>query len=332
MMYFARFGGHDAVKLVVRREPVDERNDDVAIEKQALPFHGIGDIGQLIIRNAQMPRENLAVARRLIEHVDEVAVFKDVLDLAAGQQVLDVLRDSGGNAAPLAESLPHLHGIGCRLRLLEQKVELIDVIARRFCLRTVGRDAAPHLILHDEHAELLKLRAQLLDVIADQTVLHIDIGAMVEHIERAGHVDFQHRRNPVRFLFVLRKQHPMQIAERRHVLRARIVDIRLIDQRNRSVDYCAVDALDTVLAAHNQLAQRQNKVAFQAYRRVRLKRLKADIQRIDVIRAVGRYADDLPLEALHKRVILAFRIADHDVILRCKEAVYDLALCGKRFA
>ena len=68
MMYFARFGGHDAVKLIVRREPVDERNDDVAIEKQALPFHGIGDIGQLIIRNAQMPRENLAVARRLIEH------------------------------------------------------------------------------------------------------------------------------------------------------------------------------------------------------------------------------------------------------------------------
>ena len=38
MMYFARFGGHDAVKLVVRREPVDERNDDVTIEKQALPF------------------------------------------------------------------------------------------------------------------------------------------------------------------------------------------------------------------------------------------------------------------------------------------------------
>ena len=155
---------------------------------------------------------------------------------------------------------------------------------------------------------------------------------MVEHIERTGHIDFQHRRNPVCFLFVLRKQHPMQIAKRRHILRARIVDIRLIDQRNRAVDHCSVDALDAVLAAHDQLAQRQHKVALQAYRSVRLKRFKADIQRIDVIRAIGRYADDLSLEALHKRVILAFRIADHDVILRCKEAVYDLALCGKRFA
>ena len=52
--------------------------------------------------------ENLPVASGLIEHIDEIAVLKDVLNLAAGQQVFDVLRDPGGDAAPFAIALPDL--------------------------------------------------------------------------------------------------------------------------------------------------------------------------------------------------------------------------------
>jgi hypothetical protein len=37
------------------------------------------DVGQLVRRYAKLLRENLPVARRLIEHIDEVGIFKLVL-------------------------------------------------------------------------------------------------------------------------------------------------------------------------------------------------------------------------------------------------------------
>ena len=56
--------------------------------------------------------ENLPVAAGLIEHEDEIAVLKDVLHLAGGEKVLDILGDAGRNAAPLAEALPDFHRVG----------------------------------------------------------------------------------------------------------------------------------------------------------------------------------------------------------------------------
>lgn len=53
-----------------------------------------------------------------IENIDEIAVLKDVLNLAAGQQVFDVLRDPGGDAAPFAVALPNLDTVRGRLFFL----------------------------------------------------------------------------------------------------------------------------------------------------------------------------------------------------------------------
>ena len=78
-------------------------------------------MGKLVFGNAQLLGEDFAVAGGLIEHVDEVAVFKDVLDFIARQQVFDVLRDPGRDAAPLAESLPDFHGVSRRLFFLEKQ-------------------------------------------------------------------------------------------------------------------------------------------------------------------------------------------------------------------
>ena len=61
--------------------------------------------------------KNLPVATGLIEHINVVAVFKDVLDLAGRKQVFDVLRDTGRNAAPLSKTLPYLNTVRCRLLL-----------------------------------------------------------------------------------------------------------------------------------------------------------------------------------------------------------------------
>ena len=79
-------------------------------------------------RNVELLCENLPVASGLIEHIDEIAVLKDVLNLAAGQQVFDVLRDPGGNAAPFAIALPNLDTVRSRLFLLQKKMELVKIV------------------------------------------------------------------------------------------------------------------------------------------------------------------------------------------------------------
>ena len=97
------FGGHDLVEPGVLREPVYKGNDGIPVEQQAFPLAGMGHIGQLAGRDAQMLGKDLTVSRRLVEHVDEIGVFKDVFNLPGGQQILHVLGDARGDAAPLAE-------------------------------------------------------------------------------------------------------------------------------------------------------------------------------------------------------------------------------------
>ena len=43
---------HDAIQPGILREPILERQDDIAIEQQALAFAALGDVGQLMRRNA----------------------------------------------------------------------------------------------------------------------------------------------------------------------------------------------------------------------------------------------------------------------------------------
>ncbi len=55
----------------------------------------VGHVGKLVRADVELFRQDGAVARRLVEHDDEVAVLKDVLHLAAGEQVLHILGDAG---------------------------------------------------------------------------------------------------------------------------------------------------------------------------------------------------------------------------------------------
>ena len=51
------------------------------------------------------------------------------------------------------------------------------------------RFTPPDLILHHQHTDLFQLLAQLLDVIADQPVIVIYVGAVVKQVQRTGHID-----------------------------------------------------------------------------------------------------------------------------------------------
>ena len=82
-------------------------------------------------------------------------------------------------------------------------MHLIHIIPGGLAAAAVCRDTPPHLILHDEHTEFLHLFAQLLDVVADDAVVDVHIGAVVEQVQTALDVDLQSRGNMVGFFLVL---------------------------------------------------------------------------------------------------------------------------------
>lgn len=67
---------------------IHERKDDIPVEQQAFALTGMGHIRELVRGNVQLLRQDLAVTGSLIQHIHEIRVLKDVLHLAAGQQVV----------------------------------------------------------------------------------------------------------------------------------------------------------------------------------------------------------------------------------------------------
>ena len=114
-------------------------------------------------------------------------------------------------------------------------MELVHIVAGGLTQPPVDGDAVPHLILDNQHTELLQLLAQLLDVVADNAVVDIHIGAVVEHIEGAGDVDLQRRGDELRLLFLLRPQGIIEIAQDGHILRPGVGEILLIDLPHTAV-------------------------------------------------------------------------------------------------
>ena len=311
---------------------VHKGQDGGAVEQQPLALAGVGHIGQLVRGNTQLPGQNLPVTARLIEHIHEVGVFKDVLHLAGRKQVLHVLGDARGNAAPLSEPLPNLHRVGGSLFLFQEQVHLVDVVAGRLAGGPVDGDAVPHLVLDHQHPDLFQLLAQLLDVVADNAVVDVHVAAVVEHVEGAGDVDFQRRCDVLRLFLILRPQQVVQILQNGHILRARIVEVVLIHQPHTAVNDGFLHRLQSVLAAHNQFTQRQDKVGFQRQRAFIVRIVQVQVHRVDVVGGGGRNLDDLPVQALHQRRVLGLRVADDDIIRSQQEAVGDLALGAERFA
>ena len=57
-----------------------------------------------------------------------------------------------------------------------------------------------------------------------------------DSVEGAGDVDFQRRGDVLRFFFVLRPQQVVQGLQNRHILRARVIEVVLIDQPHTAVN------------------------------------------------------------------------------------------------
>ena len=272
----------------------------------------------------------MPVAGCLVEHINKIAVLEDILDFPAGQQVLDVLCNSCRHTAPFSEPLPNLDAICCGLFLFQQEVELVYIVPGVLFAVAVDGDTVPDLILDDEHTKLFQLLAQLFDVETDNSVIQFHIRLMVEHTQRTIDVDFQCRGDTLRLPLFLLPQTVVQITERRHILRLRIVQILLIDQRQAAVNDRLLFRLHAIPCAHDQFTQGKNKVRFHAQRVIIVGIVEVNVHRVDVVLTGGRDMDNLTAQRFHQRIILSFGVCD-DNIVRCgKEYVRDLTLCTER--
>ena len=84
-----------------------------------------------------------------------------------------------------------------------------------------------------------------------------------------------------------------------------------------------------VLAAHNQFAQGEHKIAFQGKGAFVARVVQVQIQGIDVVFRGGRNVDYLPVKPLHQGGVFRFGITDDDVIVCQQEAVGNLPLGRK---
>lgn len=110
--------------------------------------------------------EDFSVSAGLVQKVHKIAVFKDILDLRGGKQVLNVLRNPRGDTAPFTKAFPNLHAPGTNLAA-QQKVELVHEVPGGFSLIPVLGNTVPHLVLDHQHTQAFELLPQLLDIEAD---------------------------------------------------------------------------------------------------------------------------------------------------------------------
>ena len=139
---------------------------------------------------------------------------------------------------------------------------------------------------------------------------------MVEQIQGTFDIDLQRGRYMVGFLLFLFQKGVVEILQKRHVLRLRVIEIALIDLMDTAVNDRLFHRLQAFLAADNQLAQGKDKVRLQGDRIILLRIVRVDIHGVDILRAGRADLDDLAVKPVHQRGILCFRIGNDHVVIR----------------
>ena len=206
-------------------------------------------------------------------------------------------------------------------------MHLIHIIPGGLTAAAVCCDTPPDLILHNEHTELLHLLAQFLDIIADDAVVDVYIGTVVEQVQGAFHIDFQSRSNMVGFLLVLLEQGVVQVLKNGHILRVGICKIFAVNQMHTAVNDRFLHRQQPFLAAYHQFTQRKNKVGFQGQWVIFLRVVGVNIHGVDKLGTVGADFDDLTFQPVHQRRVFAFGVVDDNIIV-CDQKFVNLALTG----
>ena len=106
---------------------------------------------------------------------------------------------------------------------------------------------------------------------------------MIEYIEGAGYIDFKGRSDILSFLFFLFPEQVIQILQNGHILRARVIEIGLIDQAHTAVDDGFLHRLQALLTTHNQLTQAEDKIRLEGQRAFIIRVVQVQVHRIDIV-------------------------------------------------
>lgn len=64
-----------------------ERDDNIAVKQKSFSRIAVSNIRKLMWADAKLFRKNLPITRRLVEHIYEIRVFKNVLSRASVQNI-----------------------------------------------------------------------------------------------------------------------------------------------------------------------------------------------------------------------------------------------------
>ena len=155
---------------------------------------------------------------------------------------------------------------------------------------------------------------------------------MVEHVQGAGNVNFQRRRQSLRFRFRLLTQEFMQVSKHWHCLRARVLQIVPVDHVDATVNDGFLHGFQSRFAADNQFHQRQDEVAFQRKRGIVLGIVQRQIHGVNELLGRGRDVNDLTAQTLYQRRVFVLRVDDGYIVLRNQKSVCDFPFRRERFA
>ena len=128
-------------------------------------------------------------------------------------------------------------------------------------------------------------------------VVHINVRPMVKHIQGTVDVDFQRRGDILRLRLGLFQKQPVQVSQDRHILRARVLQVIPVHQPCAAVNNGPLNRGKPLLAADHQVAQGQDKIAFQRDGVFIIRIVQVNVHRIDIVGGSRGNVNDLPLGA-----------------------------------
>ena len=104
-------------------------------------------------------------------------------------------------------------------------------------------------VLHNEHGNRPKPGPQLFQIKAHKAAVQVHIGFMVEHVERARHIDFKGCCQPYRLALGLGTEQVIQGLEGRHFACFRVLQVFPVHLAHTAVNDGTLHRLQAVLAA-----------------------------------------------------------------------------------
>ena len=247
------------------------------------------------------------------------------------QKVVHILCNTGGISTVLSYTLPKGKEEVCTVLVLEKEVDFINEDECLLSLCTVLCNTIQDRVKDDKHTDRHKLFAEVKNVIADKSVIRINIGRLCESIQRTVCKQLDSKGDFFCFRLVLFQKLRTEILQGRNGTGISSLLIVSVNARRTTVD----DRLllcSEVSAADKLFTEGHNELGFQDYWVCTVAIFLVHIHCIDMTRRSGRDIDDFTAESLYKLRILSLGVDDNNICVGGKNDIFNFSLCRKGFS